>query len=122
LLRVAACLLWLAPGCRTAAPEEEKAPVATAPAAPTLFALLPPERTGISFVNTLTEGPNTNVLMYEYFYNGGGVAAGDLNGDGLEDLYFTANMTANRLYLNKGDLRFADISEASGAAVARAGG
>jgi hypothetical protein len=116
LLRVAACLLWLAPGCRTAAPEEEKAPVATAPAAPTLFALLPPERTGISFVNTLTEGPNTNVLMYEYFYNGGGVAAGDLNGDGLEDLYFTANMTANRLYLNKGDLRFADISEASGAA------
>ncbi|MBD0259377.1 MAG: VCBS repeat-containing protein [Cytophagales bacterium] len=116
MLRVAACLLWLAPGCRTAAPEEEKAPVAAAPAAPTLFALLPPERTGISFVNALTEGPNTNVLMYEYFYNGGGVAAGDLNGDGLDDLYFTANMAANRLYLNKGNLQFADISETSGAA------
>ena len=108
------CLLWLAPGCRTAAPEEET-PAPSAPAAPTLFALLPPERTGIAFANTLAEGPNTNVLMYEYFYNGGGVAAGDLNGDGLEDLYFTANMTANRLYLNKGDLRFADVTDASGA-------
>jgi len=96
-------------------PAEKEAPAA-APAAPALFTLLPPERTGVAFNNLLTEGLNTNVLMYEYFYNGGGVAVGDLNGDGLEDLYFTANMAPNRLYLNKGDLQFADVTDASGAA------
>lgn len=80
-----------------------------------LFTLLAPEKTGISFQNTLTEGPNTNILMYEYFYNGGGVAAGDFNGDDLPDLYFTANMTDNRLYLNQGNLQFRDITRESGA-------
>lgn len=80
-----------------------------------LFTLLPPDQTGIHFQNTLTEGPNTNILVYEYFYNGGGVAAGDFNGDGLTDVYFTANMSENRLYLNLGDLKFKDITEASGA-------
>ncbi|MBC6996065.1 VCBS repeat-containing protein [Lewinella lacunae] len=53
--------------------------------------------------------------MYEYFYNGGGVAAGDLNGDGKTDLYFTANMAENRLYLNAGDLHFTDVTQPSGA-------
>jgi hypothetical protein len=74
-----------------------------------LFSLLPAAHTGITFENTLTEGLNTNVLMYEYFYNGGGVSVGDLNGDGLEDIYFTANMIANKLYLNKGGMKFEDI-------------
>ncbi|OLY92405.1 VCBS repeat-containing protein [Cnuella takakiae] len=81
---------------------------------PSLFTLLPAEQTGIAFNDTLVEGVNTNVLMYEYFYNGGGVAAGDLNGDGLDDLYFSANMAANKLYLNKGNLKFEDITDASG--------
>jgi len=58
-----------------------------------LFTLLPAEKTGIQFNNALTDAPNTNVLIYEYFYNGGGVAVSDLNGDGLEDLYFTGNMS-----------------------------
>ena len=71
-----------------------------------LFSLLPPDSTGIQFSNNLTEGPNTNVLMYEYFYNGGGVAIADLNGDGLQDIYFTANMADNKLYLNRGGMRF----------------
>lgn len=79
----------------------------------TLFTLLPTSQTGVDFNNQLTESLNTNVLMYEYFYNGGGVAIGDLNGDGLEDIYFTANMTDNKLYLNKGDLQFEDITEIS---------
>lgn len=79
-----------------------------------LFRLLSPETTGIKFSNTLTEGLNTNVLMYEYFYNGGGVAAGDLNGDGLDDLYFTANMSPNKLYLNKGSMQFEDITQKAG--------
>lgn len=83
--------------------------------APPLFTLLSPEETNVRFQNTLTEGPNTNILMYEYFYNGGGAATGDFNGDGLTDVYFTANMAENQLYLNKGGLQFADITAASGA-------
>jgi hypothetical protein len=75
-----------------------------------LFTLLPPDSTGINFSNSLDEGLNTNVLMYEYFYNGGGVAIGDVNGDGLQDVYFSGNMTDNRLYLNKGKMRFDDIT------------
>ncbi|SHN11859.1 VCBS repeat-containing protein [Mucilaginibacter sp. OK098] len=81
-----------------------------------LFTLLTPEQTHVDFSNTLTEGLNTNVLMYEYFYNGGGVAIGDLNGDGLQDLYFTGNMTDNKMYLNKGHMQFADITAIADAA------
>ncbi|MCP1380912.1 VCBS repeat-containing protein [Runella salmonicolor] len=83
---------------------------------PTLFTLLSPEKTNVDFQNIINEGLNTNVLMYEYFYNGGGVAVGDLNGDKLEDLYFTANLSANKLYLNKGKMQFEDITAVSGAA------
>ncbi len=79
-----------------------------------LFELLPPSKTNITFSNTLTEGPNTNILMYEYFYNGGGVAAGDMNGDGLIDLYFTSNMGENKLYLNQGNFQFKDITLQAG--------
>lgn len=81
-----------------------------------LFTLLAPEQTHVDFSNTLTEGLNTNVLMYEYFYNGGGVAVGDLNGDGLQDLYFTGNMTDNKLYINKGNMQFSDVTATAGVA------
>lgn len=84
------------------------------PAAHPLFTLLPADSTRVLFNNTLTEGLNTNVLMYEYFYNGGGVAAGDVNGDGLADIYFTANMADNKLYLNKGAMHFEDITTPAG--------
>lgn len=85
-----------------------------------LFELLAPETTHVDFQNIINEGLNTNVLMYEYFYNGGGVAVGDVNNDGFDDLYFTSNMQANRLYLNKGknatSLQFDDITTAAGVA------
>src|SRR6478609_6012589 len=80
-----------------------------------LFSLLPAQQTHIDFVNNLTEGPNTNILMYEYFYNGGGVATGDLNNDGLLDIYFMSNMGKNELYLNKGAMNFQSIASVSGA-------
>lgn len=72
------------------------------------------ENTGISFTNSLTETSDFNVFRYRNFYNGGGVATGDLNNDGLPEVFFTANQGANKLYLNKGNFQFEDISEKAG--------
>lgn len=80
----------------------------------TLFSDLDPDDTGIKFRNDLVETNDLNVLNYIYFYNGGGVAAGDLNNDGLADLVFTGNQTGNKIYINKGSMSFEDISRASG--------
>ena len=85
-----------------------------APAEPPLFELLTPEATGVVFTNTLPESPDFNILNYLYYYNGGGVAVGDVNGDALPDLYFSSNLESNRLYLNKGDFRFEDVTEKAG--------
>lgn len=84
------------------------------PQAPTLFKLINSEESGINFQNTINESLNLNVLMYEYLYNGGGVAVGDLNGDGLEDIYFSANVSGNQLYLNQGNFKFKEIAKPSG--------
>jgi hypothetical protein len=80
----------------------------------TLFTLLKTAQTGIDFVNTVKNQKNFNVFKYRNFYNGGGVAIGDINNDGLADIYLTGNMVANKLYLNKGNLKFEDISIAAG--------
>ncbi|MDB5150407.1 MAG: RNA-binding protein, partial [Mucilaginibacter sp.] len=79
-----------------------------------LFKLLPPEETSIKFRNDLVEDEKLNVLSYEYLYNGGGVAVGDINNDGLEDLFFTSNLGQNKLYLNLGNLKFKDITQQAG--------
>src|SRR5688572_7922839 len=76
----------------------------------TLFRLIPPSDTGIDFVNEITESDTFNILTEEYIYNGGGVGVGDFNNDGLADLFFTGNMVSNRLYVNKGGLKFQDVT------------
>ena len=79
-----------------------------------LFRTISPEKSGIDFVNQITESPNLNILNYEYLYNGGGIGIGDFNNDSLPDVYFTGNMVSNKLYINKGNLHFEDITAAAG--------
>jgi len=76
-----------------------------------LFKELTADQTGISFTNQITETQDLNILNYEYLYNGGGVGIGDFNNDSLPDIYFTANLVSNKLYLNKGNLKFEDITD-----------
>jgi len=80
----------------------------------TLFTILPSTETNICFKNQLTENDEFNIIEYLYFNNGAGVAAGDINNDGLIDLYFTSNQESNKLYLNKGNLVFEDITKSAG--------
>lgn len=82
----------------------------------TLFEKMSPSKTGINFINTVTETKEHNVFTYQYYYNGNGVAAGDLNNDGLTDLFITGNQTASKLFLNKGGFRFQDITAEAGVA------
>ncbi|HYC85753.1 MAG TPA: VCBS repeat-containing protein [Chryseosolibacter sp.] len=96
-LALAACAL---PGCTS---KEDK-----------LFSILSPQKTGITFANEIDESHSFNILSYEYMYNGGGVAAGDFNNDGLQDLFFTGNQVASALYINQGDFKFTDIAAEAG--------
>ncbi len=86
------------------------------PPANALFQSLSPASSGVDFVNSVEDGEDFNVLSYRNFYNGGGVAIGDFNGDGRQDLYFTANQGPNRLYLNQGNWKFKAVDQAGGAA------
>lgn len=81
---------------------------------PAFFKPVPNNETGINFANILKESPGLNIITYEYFYNGGGVGLGDFNNDGLVDIYFTGNMQTSRLYLNKGNWKFEDITTKAG--------
>lgn len=81
-----------------------------------LFQLLSSKQTNVNFSNPINEDENLNVLSYEYLYNGGGVAVGDINNDGLQDVLFTANSKPNKLYLNLGGMKFKDITKEAGVA------
>ena len=80
------------------------------------FSLLNMDRTGVDFVNRIKETEQINYFTYPYLYMGGGVGIIDVNNDGLQDLYFTSNMESNKLYLNKGNMQFEDITDAAGVA------
>ncbi len=85
------------------------------PAAP-LFTLMNEKQTGISFINTIKEDDSLNVMQYEYLYNGAGVGVGDFNNDGLPDIFFSGNTAPCKLFLNKGDFQFANITKQAGVA------
>ncbi|MEP7263301.1 MAG: VCBS repeat-containing protein, partial [Bacteroidota bacterium] len=82
--------------------------------AQSLFTKIPSGESGLHFVNYLFESHDFNPFNYEYLYNGGGVAAGDINNDGLTDLFFTSSIQPNKLFLNEGNLKFKDISATAG--------
>jgi len=84
-----------------------------------LFQRLSPSHTGVTFANTITTNDSVNVQNDVYIYNGAGVAVGDIDNDGLPDLFFAGNMVSSRLYVNKGNLRFEDITESAGVATRR---
>ena len=81
-----------------------------------LFEKLSPSKTGISFANNLSFKEDFNIFTYRNYYNGGGVGLGDINNDGLLDVYFTSNLNENKLYLNKGNFQFEDITTKAGVA------
>src|SRR5258706_1652213 len=98
---LAGCSLFFLSGCRN---EKDKS----------VFTLLDNSTTGIHFNNISVENEQINILTYEYMYNGGGVAVGDINNDGLKDIYFTSNNQENKLYLNQGNMKFEDITAKAG--------
>ncbi|MEM9527017.1 MAG: VCBS repeat-containing protein, partial [Bacteroidota bacterium] len=81
---------------------------------PKLFEQMESEATGLVFTNTVVNDSDFNIFNYRNFYNGGGVGLADLNNDGLTDVFFTANMGSNKLFLNQGDWRFEDVSAQAG--------
>ena len=94
----------------------EKTEIQTKKAA-VYFKTVSADSSGINFKNELYYLDDLNIIEYLYYYNGGGVAIGDINNDGLEDIYFTANQKPDKLYLNLGNLKFKDITKEAGIAI-----
>jgi len=113
MLKISYCLLFgflFFSGCRSVEKSNEEPATVTGP----LFSLVSPDSSGVRFNNVLVESDKINPVSYPYVYNGSGVAVGDINNDGLPDLYFSSNQETGRLYLNKGNLVFEDITEKAG--------
>lgn len=109
-------VVFLALGLFSCSTEAADAEMVPAWDGETLFERLPTATSGVDFKNTLEFEEAFNIYKYRNFYNGGGVALGDVNNDGLTDIYFSGNRVDNRLYLNRGDFNFEDVTEAAGVA------
>src|SRR5688572_12040928 len=81
---------------------------------PKLFTLLPPQQTQVYFENTVKDTKEHNILIYSNYYGGAGVGVADFNNDGLHDIFFTANLTGDKLYLNKGEMKFEEVTTVAG--------
>ena len=103
-------LILLSVGCVSDNTKDKETPIEKE----ALFTALDFDQTGIDFSNEIKNQKSFNIFQYRNFYNGGGVAIGDINNDGLQDIYFTANMKKNKLYLNKGNWQFEDITASAG--------
>jgi enediyne biosynthesis protein E4 len=112
LLACSLSILFFGSCSNSSEEETQDAAVTTA-----LFNTVSSTHSGITFNNALSETQQLNYMLFDGLYQGAGVAVGDLNNDGLPDLYFAGNMTSNKLYLNKGNLKFEDITERAGANV-----
>ncbi len=116
------CLLFfvlLVFSCGEKEPTSASTPTSTIPSSPKtslnkIFQIVDPSASGVTFSNSIKEDYSYNILTFEYLYNGGGVAVGDINNDGLPDLYFSGTFVSNKLYLNKGDFKFEDITDQAG--------
>ncbi|WP_286760453.1 FG-GAP-like repeat-containing protein [Salegentibacter sp. UBA1130] len=102
--------------CKNSAPEEKELAKKESTENTKIFSNVSAAKSGINFSNNLTENDSLNYFTYSYIYMGGGVSTGDINNDGLPDLYFTGNQVPNKLYLNKGNMEFEDITESAGVA------
>src|SRR5215210_6596954 len=105
--------LYLVTACSGTGPSVDE-PGKAPPIDGHLFTLLPASYTGVRFENRVEDTRELNVFTYRNFYNGGGVATGDLNGDGLPEVMLTSNLHGNHLYLNKGKFQFEDITKVAG--------
>lgn len=110
------CVLLVFTGCseENTSPPETASPEKTSRSSAMQFRLVPNQQTGISFTNPIKETDNFNYFLYSYVYNGAGVATGDLDGDGLAEIFFTANLEKDALYQNEGKLKFSEISQQAG--------
>ena len=104
------CMISLLILCGCGQTSQEKETLSNSP----VFKKLPSSHSGVTFKNVVDENINNYFDLFAYVYNGGGVGIGDINNDGLSDIYFTGNEVPNKLYLNQGDLKFKDITQSAG--------
>ncbi len=114
LICTLAAVMFIDSGCKSKSDNKDESGSEAGDGGEKLFTRIDPASCGISFVNSLTETDSFNIFVFEYIYNGGGVAITDINNDSLPDIFFTGNQSTCRLYLNEGKMKFREITESAG--------